>query len=181
MWKSEGNFWELLLSSYHMGFGIQTQIISLGSKPLYPVDHLPSPQRLSYSPYYTAITTLDCSSGAYYWPKGESYWYWLLSLIFMSAFKMATSCFPLLEAGGAYSRHFRYRSRQYVAFRVAWCYWLDRIRMTWETGLWAKLRGYLDCVNWCGLTYLTLLRDTILESILLCCCLWCEMWMTLVT
>lgn len=66
MWKSEGNFWELLLSSYHMGFGIQTQIISLGSKPLYPVGHLPSPQRLSYSPYYTAITTLDCSSGAYY-------------------------------------------------------------------------------------------------------------------
>lgn len=137
MWKLEGNFWELLLSSHHMGFWILTQIISFTSKSLYPVGHLPSLQWLSHSAWYTAITPVALEHC--YWPKGESCCCWSLPLIFTWALKMATSCFLFLQAGGggAYSRHFRHRTRYCGAFRNALCYQLDRIQD--DLGLWARL------------------------------------------
>lgn len=40
MCKSEDNFPELFLCFHHVGSGVQTQVVRLGSKCLYPLGHL---------------------------------------------------------------------------------------------------------------------------------------------
>lgn len=41
--KSESNMWELVISSYHVGFNGQIQVVKLSGRSFYPLNHLNSP------------------------------------------------------------------------------------------------------------------------------------------
>lgn len=43
MWRSENNFWELILSFYHVGPGNETQVIRLCGNCFYPKIYLSGP------------------------------------------------------------------------------------------------------------------------------------------
>lgn len=53
VWRSEENFQELVLSFYRVNPGDQTQVLKLGSKNPYPLNHLGDPHLCSFPGYLT--------------------------------------------------------------------------------------------------------------------------------
>lgn len=51
MWWSQSNLQEIIVSSYHVGFGDQTQVLRVGSSHPYPLRHRASP-RIHLNLYY---------------------------------------------------------------------------------------------------------------------------------
>lgn len=41
-WRSENNFWKLMIAFLSLGPGTQTQVLRLAGKHLYPLNHLSS-------------------------------------------------------------------------------------------------------------------------------------------